>query len=90
MCLLPKIHKWLSNVPGRPVISNCGAPTKIVSKFLGSHMQPVMRKGWSYIKDSEDFIKKSHKLGKIPDNAILGFFPSILHNVGLRTLKEAH
>ena len=21
---LPKIHKWLHNVPGRPVISNCG------------------------------------------------------------------
>ena len=48
-------------------------------------MQHVMRKGWSYIKDSEDFIKKSHKLGKIPV-----FFPSIPHNVGLRTLKEAH
>ena len=27
MYLLPKIHKRLSNVPGRAVISNCGAPT---------------------------------------------------------------
>ena len=25
--LLPKIHEGLSNVPGRPVISNCGTPT---------------------------------------------------------------
>ena len=42
--LLPKIHKRLSNVPGRPVISNCGALTKKVSEFLDSHMQPIMRK----------------------------------------------
>ena len=54
-----------------------------------------MRKGWSYIKDSQDFINKSWKLGKIPDNAILvtvdvvGLYPSISHNVGLRALKEA-
>ena len=29
--LLPKIHKRLSDVPGRPVISNCGTPTERVS-----------------------------------------------------------
>ena len=54
-----------------------------------------MRIGWSYIKDSQDFIYKSWKLGKIPDNAILvtadivGLYPRIPHNVGLRALKEA-
>ena len=57
-------------------------------------MQPITRKGWFYIKDSQDFINKSQKLGKILDNAILdadvvGLYPSIPHNVGLRALKEA-
>ena len=53
-----------------------------------------MRKCWSLIKDSQDFINKLRKLGKIPDNAILvtadvvGLYPSIPHNVGLRALKE--
>ena len=28
--LLPKIHKRLFDVPGRPVISNCGTPTEKV------------------------------------------------------------
>ena len=28
MYLLPKIHKRLYDVPGRPVISNCGKPTE--------------------------------------------------------------
>ena len=32
--LLLKIHKRLSEVPGRPVISNCGAPTEKVFEFL--------------------------------------------------------
>ena len=30
MYLLPKMHKKLSNVPGRPVISNCGMPTEFI------------------------------------------------------------
>ena len=93
--LLPKIHKRLSNVAGRPVISNCGAPTEKVSEFLDSHMQPILRKGWSYIKDSQGYINKSLKLGKIPDNSFLvtadvvGLYPSIPHNDRLRALKEA-
>ena len=34
MYLLPKIHKRLSNVPGRPVISSCGTSVKKISEFL--------------------------------------------------------
>ena len=33
MYLLPKIHKRLSDVSGRPVISNCGMPTKRYQNF---------------------------------------------------------
>ena len=32
--VLPKIHKRLHNVPGRPVILNCGTPTEKASEFL--------------------------------------------------------
>ena len=31
--LLPKIHMRLENVPGRPVISNCGTPTEKFRNF---------------------------------------------------------
>ena len=61
--LLPKIHKHLKNVPGRPVISNCRTPTEKVSEFLDHHLKPVMQNGWSYIKDSGDFFLK--KLGML-------------------------
>ena len=32
--ILPKIHKGLQNVPGRPVISNCSFYTENISWFL--------------------------------------------------------
>ena len=90
--LLPKIHKRLRNVPGRPVIFNCRIPTQNVSEFLDHHLKPVMQDGWSYIKDSGDFLKKIKNVGNIPENAILvtadvaGLYPNILHNVGPKAL----
>ena len=54
--LLPKIHKSLENVPGRPVISNCGTPTERVSEFLDHHLKPAIQSGKSYIKDSGHFL----------------------------------
>ena len=41
--LLPKINNRLGNVPGHPVISNCGTPTEKVSEYLDRHLQPVMK-----------------------------------------------
>ena len=64
--LLPKINKPLENVPGRPVISNCGTPLQKVSKFLDSQLKPVMQSSLLYIKDSGDFIKKIKNIGAIP------------------------
>ena len=49
------MHKTLKNIPGRPVISNCGTPTEKVSEFLDLHLKPVMQSGKSYIKDSAHF-----------------------------------
>ena len=57
--LLPKIHKRLSNVPGRPVISNCGTPTEKVSEFLDHHLKPIMQNGLSYIRGLPTFLRKN-------------------------------
>ena len=54
-----------------------------------------MQNGCSYIKDSNDFIKKIKYLKNIPYIALLltadvvGLYRSIPHKVGLRVLKEA-
>ena len=67
---LPKIHKSLINVPGKPVISNCGTPAGKVSEYLDFLFKPIMQDGWSYIKDNRDFLKKTKRLGKIPEGAV--------------------
>ena len=69
--LLPKIHKRLHNVPGRPVISNCGFYTENISSFLDYHLQPLTQKVKSYIKDTSHSLNEIKKLGSLPDGAIL-------------------
>ena len=89
-----KIHKWLYNVPACPVISNCGTPTEKVSELLDNHLQPVMKSGKSYVKDTGDFLEKIKSLRRIPEDVFLvtvdvvGLYPSILHNVGLKALYK--
>ena len=91
--LLPIIHKRLHNVPGRPVISNCGTPSEKISEFLDHHLQPIMKAEKSYIKDGGD-LEKLKNLGNIPSNTILvtadvvGLYPSIPHDAGLQALYE--
>ena len=94
MYILPKIHERLYNVSGRPVISNCGTTTEKMSEFLDHHLQPVMKGGKSYVKDTNHFLEKCKQLGKVPRNAILvtvdvlGLYPSIPHGLGLKALHE--
>ena len=95
MYLLTKIHRRFSDVPGRPVISNCRMPTEKVSEFLDFQLKPVMQNGKSYIRDSGHFLEKIKNISTLPENAILvtadvvGLYPSIPHQAGLSALKEA-
>ena len=92
--LLPKIHKRLHNVPGRPVISNSGYYTENISSFLDFHLKPLAQKVKSYIQDTNDFLKKIANLPPLPDDLILckidvvGLYPNILHEEGLIAIRE--
>ena len=89
---LPKIHKRLSAVPGRRVISNCGTPT--VVEYLDYILKHIMQESWSYIKNSGDFLKKIKNIGKIPEGAtlvtadVIGHYPSISNGAGLEALRK--
>ena len=54
--LLPKIHK--TNCPGRPVISGCNTPTEKISAFVDQQLKPLVPQISSYVKDTNDFLKK--------------------------------
>ena len=69
--LLPKIHKRLQNVPGRPVILNSGYYMENISAFLEFHLKPLAQKVKSYIKDTNNFLTKMAILPPLPDDIIL-------------------
>lgn len=60
--LLPKYHKQMFSVPGRPVISNCSYYTENISAFLDFHLPPLAKKVKSFLKDTNDFYKKLSNL----------------------------
>ena len=81
--LLPKSHKRLHNVPGRPVIPNSGYYTETISSFLDHHLQPLAQAIKSYIRDTKEILKKHRSLPKLSDSIILctmdvvGLYPNI-------------
>ena len=91
--LLPKLHK--KGCPGRPVISGSGTPTEKISEFVDSHLKPLVPLVNSYIKDTNDFLRKVINMGKLPEGSILvtidvvGLYPHIPHEEGLQAIREA-
>ena len=67
--LLPKIHKRLNGVPGRPVISNSGYLTENNSEFLDHHLQPLAKKVPSYIKDTNHFLQNDIQVDQYKDTS---------------------
>ena len=54
-CLLPKIHKGVSNVHGRPVIANNGTVTKNLSAFLDFHIKTIVPTVPHILEDTRNF-----------------------------------
>ena len=93
--LLPKIHKRLHNVPGRPVISNSSYFTENSSSFLDFHLKQLAQKVKSYIQDTSVFLKKIANFLPLQDDLILctidvvGLYPNVLHGEGLIAIRKA-
>ena len=91
--LLPKIHKRLISVRGRPVVSNCGTPTERISEFVDFYLQPIVKTLPHVIKDTTEFLYKLKELGDIPEGAIIcsmdvvGLYPHIPHDEGLESIR---
>uniref|UniRef100_A0A803TIM4 Reverse transcriptase domain-containing protein n=1 Tax=Anolis carolinensis TaxID=28377 RepID=A0A803TIM4_ANOCA len=54
--ILPKIHKGIIPLPGRPIISGSSSVLEPVAKYLDSFCQPFVSLCDSYIKDTKHFI----------------------------------
>ncbi len=66
---MPKVHK--AKLKFRPVISACGSPLEVESKFLDFHLQRVIHLCPAHLKDSAGLIDQLQQLGPLPPNARL-------------------
>ncbi|XP_068738397.1 uncharacterized protein [Montipora capricornis] len=85
--ILPKVHK--PGNPGRPIVSSNSHPSERISHFIDHHLQPLVHKLSSYVKDTYDFLNKLLTIGKLPSNSLLvtldvsSLYTNIPHNEGI-------
>ena len=91
--ILPKIHK--KDIPGRPIVSSCGAPTENISLFVDYHLRPLVKKIPSYIKDTNDFLVKLNDTQNLPSECLLvtldvsSLYTNIPQEEGMEACREA-
>ena len=92
--LQPKIHK--EGNPGRPVVSSVNCHTANISKYVDYHLQPIVTEIPSYVKDTQDFLKKFEKVKDIPQEILLvtldvkSLYTNIPNNEGIKAIKESY
>mgnify|MGYP002810823144 FL=1 len=89
---MPKVHK--AKLKFRPVISACGSPLEVESKFLDFHLQRVIHLCPAHLKDSAGLIDQLQQLGPLPPNARLitadavSMYTNIDTDYGLEVMKK--
>ena len=93
--ILPKIHKNKQNHLGHPILSPNSHPTENISQFVDSHLNPLVPKLPSYIKDTTHFLKKLDDLKELPPGSLLvtldvsSLYTNIPHNEGIEACRKA-
>ena len=90
---IPKIYK--QGHPGRPMVSNNSHPIERISQFFDHHLQPLVTKLPSYIKDTTHFLNKLNSIGQLPNGVLLvtldvaSLYTNILHNDGIQACSDS-
>ena len=89
---IPKIHK--QGNPGRPIVSSNSDPTERISQFVDHHLQPLVTKLPSYIKDTTHFLNKLNNIGQLPNGVLLvtlnvtSLYTNIPHKDGIQACSD--
>ena len=89
-----KIHK--EGNPGRPVVRSVNCHTANISKYVDYHFQPIVKEIPSYVKETQDFLKKLEKVKVIPQESLLvtlevkSLYTNIQNNEGIKAVKESY
>ena len=88
------IHK--EGNPSRSVLSSLNCHTLNISESVDFHLQPKVKKQIpSYMKNTNDFLRKRNAIKSVPDNAYLvsvdvrSLYTSIPNAEGTKTVKAS-
>lgn len=56
--LLPKVHKYATIPPGRPIVSGSGSLCEPTCRFIDYHLKPLVETLPSYLKDTNNVLRK--------------------------------
>ncbi|XP_075440692.1 uncharacterized protein LOC142485864 [Ascaphus truei] len=90
---IPKIHKHISNPPGRPIVSGVESMTSSVSQYVDYFLQPLVTRLKSYLRDTlhvldsiSGIIWKPTYIWATCD--ITSLYTCVKHNKGLEAVKH--
>lgn len=92
--LLPKVHKSMTNPPGRPVISGNDTLMEPISKYVDFFIKPLLPSLPAYIQDTTDVLCQIRDHNFIGPDALLvtmdveALYTNIDHDQGLAALRH--
>ena len=92
--LLPKVHKDMSNPPGRPVISGNETLTEPISKYVDFFIKPLLPTLPAFIQDTTDVLCKIEEDNFIGSDSLLvtmdveALYTNIDHTQGLEAMSH--
>ena len=84
----------MTNVPGRPVISNYGTSTENISSYLDYHLKSLIPNVPHILEDTRGFVNRIQDLSDFSKSSILvsfdlvGLYPHISHEEGIENMAE--
>ena len=94
MYFLPKIHKYQTPPPGRPICSATSGPTEKISALVDHFLNPLVKETDSYIEDTRDFLCKIKQNESVKPDSIIGtldvgsLYTNIPNDEGMESIKE--
>ena len=95
---LPKIHKSLTNTPGRPIVSGVNGPTEKLSKLVDHWLQYSVKSAKSHIQDTTHMLQQieswNKEKGPFPENTklvtidVVGLYSNIPHDESKSSIEE--
>ncbi|XP_053545365.1 uncharacterized protein LOC128636363 [Bombina bombina] len=89
---LPKVHKSLSEIKGRPIVAGIGSLLEPLSKWVDQFLQPLVHNLPSYLRDTTHTLSKLEKITWKQEYSwmaidVVSLYSSIPHEFGIEAIK---